>query len=190
MQYGMCLLSLYLIALGSGCIRPCLSAFGGDQFDQEDAKERKQTPRYFNWLVFAISIGGILATTIVVHVGENVSWTLSFITIGIAAMCASLIFVAGTLVYRHHKPQGSPFTRISQVFVAAFRNRKLNLPADPNEFQKTARDCEVPILTPGDQPRYLLRHTEGMRYAIHLSQKIPDVRRESSLFLEYVLLFE
>lgn len=186
----MCLFSLYLIAFGSGCIRPCLSAFGGDQFDHEDAKERKQTPRYFNWLVFAISIGGILATTIVVHVGENVSWTLSFITIGIAAMCASLIFVAGTLVYRHHKPQGSPFTTISQVFVAAFRNRKLNVPADPDEFQKIARDCEVPILAPGDQPRYLLRHTKGMRYAIHLSLKIQDVRRESSSFLEYVLLFE
>ena len=166
-QYSVCMFSLYLIAIGAGSIRPCLSAFAGDQFDQEDTAERLQTPSFFNWLVVSITCGGILATTLVVHLGENVSWTWSFISIGLAMMMATLCFLAGTPQYRHHKPTGSsPLMRIFQVFVAACRNRKLKVPADCTELHEINHDAEsitLPDVQDG-KPYYLLRHTKGMRY--------------------------
>lgn len=163
-QYGVCMFSVYLIAVGAGCIRPCLSAFGGDQFDQEDAAEREKTPRFFNWLVVSMTCGGVLATTLVVHLGENVSWTWSFISIGLAMMMATLFFLAGTGRYRHQKAAGSPLTRIFQVFVAAFRNGRVTLPTDASELHEI-NDAEsmLPEVQDG-KPYYLLRHTKGMRY--------------------------
>lgn len=168
-QISVCMFSLYLIAIGAGSIRPCLSAFAGDQFDQEDVAQRNQTPSFFNWLVVSITCGGILATTLVVHLGENVSWTWSFISIGLAMMMATLCFLAGTGLYRHQKPAGSPLMRIFQVFVAAFRNRKLMVPADCTELHEI-NDADAKLILPevrDGKPYYLLRHTNGMRYDDH-----------------------
>ncbi|CAL5427810.1 unnamed protein product [Camellia sinensis] len=39
-QYLLFYLGLYLIALGTGGIKPCVSSFGADQFDDTDPKER------------------------------------------------------------------------------------------------------------------------------------------------------
>lgn len=38
---------LYLVALGSGGIKPCVSSFGGDQFDDGSARERKWRSSFF-----------------------------------------------------------------------------------------------------------------------------------------------
>lgn len=42
-------IGLYLIALGTGGIKPCVSSFGADQFDETDEKERKKKSSFFNW---------------------------------------------------------------------------------------------------------------------------------------------
>ena len=39
-QYAIFFFGLYLIALGTGGIKPCISSFGADQFDDTDPKER------------------------------------------------------------------------------------------------------------------------------------------------------
>lgn len=150
--------SLYLIAIGAGSIRPCLSSFAGDQFDQEDPLERSQTPSFFNWLVVSITCGGIVATTLVVHLGENVSWTWSFSALGLAMVLATLGFLAGSGRYRHQKNGGrSAVVRMVQVVVVAVRNRKLKVTEDGRELHE---DGEVQE----GKPSYVLRHTKGLRY--------------------------
>lgn len=42
------MVGLFLIALGTGGIKPCVSAFGGDQFEEEHV-------RLFSFLKFAVS---------------------------------------------------------------------------------------------------------------------------------------
>ncbi|KAF8061421.1 APC8 [Scenedesmus sp. PABB004] len=54
---GVFWLFMYLTALGSGGIKPCVSTFGGDQFRQSNAWERKALSSFFTWFYFCINIG-------------------------------------------------------------------------------------------------------------------------------------
>lgn len=40
--------ALYLVALGSGCVKPNMLAHGADQFNQHDPKQSNKLSSYFN----------------------------------------------------------------------------------------------------------------------------------------------
>lgn len=122
--------ALYIVALGTGCLRPCLATLGADQFDIEDPEEKKQIRRYFNWFFFAMSAGSMVAMMVVVYVALSVSWFWAFTIMGIAMFLSTACLVGGAGYYRHKKPQGSPLTRIAQVIVAASRKKKMPAPSD------------------------------------------------------------
>ncbi|KAF4353983.1 hypothetical protein F8388_011151 [Cannabis sativa] len=136
---------LYLVALGTGGIKPCVSPFGGDQFDNTDSKERSKKRSFFNWFYFTMSIGIFIATTFLAWIQDNVGWGLGF---GIPTMCMGIAiacFLFGTPFYRFQKPNGSPITRMCQVLVASCRNRNLEMPKDKNllfESQENNSDME------------------------------------------------
>ncbi|CAI0424308.1 unnamed protein product [Linum tenue] len=46
-QTAVCFVALYLIALGTGGIKPCVSSFGADQFDENDESEKKKKMEFF-----------------------------------------------------------------------------------------------------------------------------------------------
>ncbi|KAF3563689.1 hypothetical protein DY000_02012185, partial [Brassica cretica] len=78
-QYGVFLSGLYLIALlGTGGIKPCVSPFGADQFDDTDPIERVSKASFFNWFYFFIYIGSFVSSTLLVWVQENSGWGLGF----------------------------------------------------------------------------------------------------------------
>ncbi|XP_024372334.1 protein NRT1/ PTR FAMILY 8.2 [Physcomitrium patens] len=124
------LFALYLVALGTGCLRPCLATLGADQFDIEDPEEKRQIRSYFNWLFFFMSVGTMIAMMVVVYVSQSVSWFWAYTIMGIAMLLSTACLVAGAGHYRHKKPQGSPLTRIAQVIVAATRKKKTTLPSN------------------------------------------------------------
>lgn len=49
--------SLYIVALGTGGIKPNVSAFGADQFDEADPQDRREKTSFFNW--WALQAWGI-----------------------------------------------------------------------------------------------------------------------------------
>lgn len=53
-QLAILYVSLLLSALGSGGIRPCVVAFGADQFDESDPNQKTRTWTYFNWYYFVM----------------------------------------------------------------------------------------------------------------------------------------
>ncbi|XP_071692099.1 protein NRT1/ PTR FAMILY 8.3-like [Rutidosis leptorrhynchoides] len=136
-QYAVFFSGLYLIALGTGGIKPCVSSFGADQFDDTDPRERVTKGSFFNWFYFSINIGALVSSSLIVWIQDNKGWGLGF---GIPALfmgVAIVSFFLGTPLYRFQKPGGSPITRMCQVVVASFRNRNLQVPIDSSLLYET-----------------------------------------------------
>ncbi|RVW74301.1 Protein NRT1/ PTR family 8.3 [Vitis vinifera] len=136
-QYAVFFFGLYLIALGTGGIKPCVSSFGADQFDDTDPKERVKKGSFFNWFYFSINIGALVSSSFLVWIQDNAGWGLGF---GIPALFMGIAiasFFSGTPLYRFQKPGGSPITRMCQVLVASFRKWKLEVPKDSNLLYET-----------------------------------------------------
>ncbi|KAJ6660907.1 hypothetical protein lerEdw1_017064 [Lerista edwardsae] len=55
------MIGLILIAFGTGGIKPCVAAFGGDQFEDHQEKQRS---RFFSIFYLAINAGSLLSTII------------------------------------------------------------------------------------------------------------------------------
>eukprot|EP00891_Asterochloris_glomerata_P003785 jgi/Astpho2/3785/Aster-04319 len=115
--------SLYIIAVGTGGIKPNVSAFGADQFDETDPQDRKEKDSFFNWFYFAINFGSLLAVTTLVYIQESVSWAIGFGIPAVAMALAVIIFMAGSPRYTHVEPTESPMTRVYRVLRAAYQAR-------------------------------------------------------------------
>ena len=64
------LLGLALIAIGTGGIKPCVSAFGGDQFKLPEQSRQLQT--FFSIFYFAINAGSLISTILTPAIREDV----------------------------------------------------------------------------------------------------------------------
>lgn len=129
-QTAFTFLALYLIALGTGGIKPCVSSFGADQFDDTDEVEKESKSSFFNWFYFVINVGAMIASSVLVWIQMNVGWGWGFGVPTVAMAIAVVFFFAGSKFYRLQKPGGSPITRMLQVMVASFRKSKVSLPED------------------------------------------------------------
>uniref|UniRef100_M1B5E2 LeOPT1 n=2 Tax=Solanum tuberosum TaxID=4113 RepID=M1B5E2_SOLTU len=156
-QYAIFFFGLYLIALGTGGIKPCVSSFGADQFDDTDPKERVTKGSFFNWFYFSINIGGLISSTLIVWIQQNYGWGFGFGIPAVFMGIAIASFFFGTPLYRFQRPGGSPLTRICQVLVAAFHKWTLPVPDDSTLLYETTDKSSVI-----DGSRKLL-HTDELR---------------------------
>lgn len=154
--------ALYTIALGTGGIKPCVSSYGADQFDDTDEGEKKKKSSFFNWFYLSINVGALIAGSVLVWVQESVSWGLGFGIPAVTMAIAILSFFSGTRLYRNQKPGGSPLIRISQVVMAAVRKRRVQVPADKALLYEVA-DAESVI-----EGSRKLDHTEDFRQVSEL----------------------
>ena len=101
-------IGLGLLAVGSGGIKPCVSAHVGDQFGRTN---QHLLPRVFGWFYFAINIGAftsMLATPwLLEHHGPRVAFGVP----GILMALATLTFWAGRHHFVHIPPGGHRFVR-------------------------------------------------------------------------------
>ncbi|KAJ0028665.1 hypothetical protein Pint_35226 [Pistacia integerrima] len=136
--------ALYLIALGTGGIKPCVSSFGADQFDETDDVERKKKSSFFNWFYLSINIGALIASSVLVWIQMNVGWGWGFGIPAAAMAIAVVFFFTGSRLYRIQKPGGSPITRMFQVIVASFRKANVKVPADKSLlYETTDEECSI-----------------------------------------------
>lgn len=63
-------IGLLLIAVGTGGIKPCVSAFGGDQFKLPE--QAKYLATFFSLFYLSINAGSLLSTTITPILREDV----------------------------------------------------------------------------------------------------------------------
>lgn len=115
---------LYVTGFGAAGIRPCVSSFGADQFDERGENYKSHLDRFFNFFYLSVTIGAIVAFTLVVYIQMKHGWGSAFGSLAIAMGMSNMLFFIGTPLYRHRLPGGSPLTRVAQVLVAAFQKRK------------------------------------------------------------------
>jgi len=115
--------ALYVTAFGAAGIRPCVSSFGADQFDERSPGYKRRLDRFFNLFYLAVTLGAVAAFTAVVYIQMHRGWAAAFGTLALAMGTSNALFFVGTPLYRHRVPGGSPLTRVAQVLVAAFRKR-------------------------------------------------------------------
>ncbi|EHA8591284.1 hypothetical protein COCNU_scaffold040709G000020 [Cocos nucifera] len=127
-QYAILFIGLYLIALGTGGIKPCVSSFGADQFDDTDPAERVKKGSFFNRFYFSVNIGALVSSSFLVWVQDNYGWALGFGTPTLFMVLAIVSFFSGASLYRFQKPGGSPITRVCEVVVASLRKWKVDVP--------------------------------------------------------------
>ncbi|KAJ6362903.1 hypothetical protein OIU78_003150 [Salix suchowensis] len=87
--------ALYFIALGTGGIKPCVSSFGADQFDETDETEKKKKSSFFNWFYLSINIGALIASSVLVWIQMNVGWGWGFGIPAVAMASGSCVFLLG-----------------------------------------------------------------------------------------------
>lgn len=107
--------SLCLLALGTGGVRGCMTAFGADQFDEKDPIEAKALASFFNFLLLSSTVGAIVGVTGVVWVSTQRAWHWGFFIVTVASFIGFVTLALGKPLYRIKTPGDSPILRIIQV---------------------------------------------------------------------------
>ncbi|XP_073054359.1 protein NRT1/ PTR FAMILY 2.13-like [Primulina eburnea] len=126
-QFGILAMALGFLSIGAGGIRPCSIPFGVDQFDRNTDEGRKGINSFFNWYYTTFTVVLIIALTLVVYIQDSVSWVWGFGILTVLMVCSISLFFAGTRLYVYVKPEGSVFSGIAHVVVAAYKKRKVNI---------------------------------------------------------------
>ncbi|MGB0992396.1 MAG: POT family MFS transporter, partial [Akkermansiaceae bacterium] len=97
---------LALIAIGSGGIKPCVSAHVGDQFGKSNAH---LLPKVFNWFYFSINLGAMVSMMLTPWLMEWYGPHLAFGIPGVLMAFATLIFWMGRKTFIHVPAGGQRF---------------------------------------------------------------------------------
>ena len=91
-------LGLGLIALGSGGIKPCVSAHVGDQFGKGNWHK---VSKVFQWFYFSINFGSFFATLLIPTLNDKFGPGIAFGLPGILMFLATVAFWMGRKVFVH-----------------------------------------------------------------------------------------
>ncbi|XP_017249099.1 protein NRT1/ PTR FAMILY 6.2 isoform X1 [Daucus carota subsp. sativus] len=151
-QMGALYIALYLIALGTGGLKSSVSGFGTDQFDENNEKEKAQRAFFFNRFFFFISMGTLMAVTVLVYIQDEVDRSLGYGLCSVSMIVALVIFFSGRKRYRYKKSVGSPIVIIFQVIAAAISKRGMELPLSVESLYEDSPEASR------------IHHTEQFRF--------------------------
>ncbi|XP_059826468.1 solute carrier family 15 member 1-like isoform X1 [Hypanus sabinus] len=127
LHIGLSMLGLLLIALGTGGIKPCVSAFGGDQFEDDQEKQRS---KFFSIFYLSINAGSLISTIVTPILREQkcghvpqACYPLAFGVPGALMAVALLVFIGGSPLYKKSSPQGNIVLKVSKCIAFAIKNR-------------------------------------------------------------------
>lgn len=115
---------LLLIALGSGGIKPCVSAFVGDQFDQSNKHLAKVV---FDAFYFIINFGSFFASLLIPPLLKSGSARLAFGVPAILMALSTVVLFLGRQKYVNVPPAGKdPNSFVQVCLTALFRGGGVN----------------------------------------------------------------
>uniref|UniRef100_A0A6Q2YE83 Solute carrier family 15 member 1 n=1 Tax=Esox lucius TaxID=8010 RepID=A0A6Q2YE83_ESOLU len=119
---------LLLIALGTGGIKPCVAAFGGDQFEDHQEKQRST---FFSIFYLSINAGSLLSTIITpilraqecgIH-SQQKCYPLAFGVPAALMVVALIVFISGSSMYTKTAPKGNIMLEVCKCIGFAIHNR-------------------------------------------------------------------
>uniref|UniRef100_A0A4W6E4S7 Solute carrier family 15 member 1 n=1 Tax=Lates calcarifer TaxID=8187 RepID=A0A4W6E4S7_LATCA len=122
------MVGLILIALGTGGIKPCVAAFGGDQFGDHQEKQRST---FFSIFYLSINAGSLLSTVITpilraqecgIHTQQK-CYPLAFGVPAALMVVALIVFIVGSGMYNKTAPQGNIMVKVCRCIGFAIKNR-------------------------------------------------------------------
>ncbi|XP_044201162.1 solute carrier family 15 member 1b [Thunnus albacares] len=122
------MVGLILIALGTGGIKPCVAAFGGDQFREDQEKQRST---FFSIFYLSINAGSLLSTVITpilraqecgIYVPQK-CYALAFGVPAALMVVALIVFIVGSGMYVKTAPQGNIMVKVCKCIGFAIKNR-------------------------------------------------------------------
>lgn len=145
------LLGLLLIAVGTGGIKPCVSAFGGDQFKLPD--QAKQLAQFFSIFYFSINAGSLISTYITpilrhdVHCfGADTCFPLAFGVPAVLMIVSLVIFLLGKKLYIMKKPQGNIIVDVTKCIFHALMMKTRSKDNKKEHWLDYASDKYSPVL--------------------------------------------
>ncbi|XP_013147277.1 PREDICTED: solute carrier family 15 member 1-like [Papilio polytes] len=128
------MIGLALIATGTGGIKPCVAAFGGDQFRLPEDNQRLQS--FFSTFYCTVNLGGFMGMVVtpalrrsVMCFGDDACYALGFGFPALLVLVSIIIFIAGKPWYRIKQPRDNVTLKFAACAWYAFRKR---LRHDPN----------------------------------------------------------
>uniref|UniRef100_A0A3Q3FXY2 Solute carrier family 15 member 1a n=1 Tax=Labrus bergylta TaxID=56723 RepID=A0A3Q3FXY2_9LABR len=124
----MSMVGLFLIALGTGGIKPCVAAFGGDQFGDHQERQRRT---FFSVFYLCIN-GGSLLSTIITPIlraqecgiySQQKCYSLAFGVPAALMLVALVVFIVGSGMYYKAEPQGNIMLDVCKCIWFAIKNR-------------------------------------------------------------------
>ncbi|XP_073668067.1 solute carrier family 15 member 1 isoform X3 [Paramisgurnus dabryanus] len=122
------MLGLILIALGTGGIKPCVAAFGGDQFQEHQSR---QLNTFFSVFYLCINAGSLLSTLITPVLraqecgiySQQKCYPLAFGVPAALMVISLVVFIAGSGMYVKRDPEGNIMGAVCKCIGFAIRNR-------------------------------------------------------------------
>ncbi|KAI4482599.1 hypothetical protein M0804_008452 [Polistes exclamans] len=122
------LLGLFLIALGSGGIKPCVAAFGGDQFILP--QQQQQLSNFFSVFYFSINSGSLISSFLtpilrsnVTCFGDKTCYSLSFLVPAVLMSISIVIFAIGKPLYKIVDLQSNVVVDVSKCICYAIKKK-------------------------------------------------------------------
>ncbi|MEX1028037.1 MAG: POT family MFS transporter [Candidatus Paceibacterota bacterium] len=103
-------IGLGLIAVGTGAIKPCVSAHVGDQFG---SRNNHLLTKVFGWFYLAINLGAFISTLLTPKLLEWYGPHVAFGVPGILMAIATVVFWMGRNRFVHIPPRGKTFLKDS-----------------------------------------------------------------------------
>uniref|UniRef100_A0A3Q3VTC4 Uncharacterized protein n=1 Tax=Mola mola TaxID=94237 RepID=A0A3Q3VTC4_MOLML len=128
LHIALSMVGLLLIALGTGGIKPCVAAFGGDQFQDHQEKQRST---FFSIFYLSINAGSLLSTLITpilkaqecgIH-SKQQCYPLAFGVPAALMFVALIVFIVGSPMYNKTAPQGNIMVKVCKCIWFAIKNR-------------------------------------------------------------------
>ena len=99
---------LWLVVIGSGGIKPCVSAHVGDQFG---ATNQRLIPRAFSWFYFSVNFGSVFSMLLTPYFLKEFGPRVAFGVPAVLMIVATFVFWAGRYKFIHIQPAGKQFVR-------------------------------------------------------------------------------